>query len=329
MKRFQSTRILSFLLLIQFCLTACQLQTRNRIVQLIVSNDNDYDVNGVVNGISLQTVMDSLLTQDASSIQALDEQGRPVLTQIFDNGEQLLLLFECSALAHGESTYTLTANANQQSVTTDILPIAAELRCQQDIQAQGDSLVHLLDVSMLGGSLLPYPATTPRHPWNHVKLDVLAEGPLMCAYQLHYDTLYAVGDTLVEHRTLVMQRGSNLTIVRALLEEAAHLDTLRQLYQFAVTLPCQVSDSLIVDEAHDYLVIERNDTTALGLFVPDASQVYHQPDMRQEGFLLPFTPGKTLTWYVASGHTLTLPSAQKQLLQMHDAPLSICIVVHQ
>lgn len=343
---------LAFLLL-----SSCMNQQSERSVQLVVSNTSLHDLHGVVSGLSLQSVMDSLLVDEANSIAVLDEQGKPVMTQIFDNGQQKLLLFECSVLAEGESTYTLSASARVSASTdSNTLPIAHELRRLQQIRTQADtvrahlatalynweinectreadSLMRLLDVTLLGGRLYPYPASAPRNPWNYSQFSILAEGPLMCAYQLHYDTLRLAGDTLVEHRTLVMQRGSHLTIVRDLLENAGHQDTLQQLNQLAIALPCQLSDSLVVDQVHSYLAIEHHDSIATGLFVPSQTQSLRMADSRQSAFLLPFLPDSIMTYYVAhdlssSSTPLTLPDLQQELMQMHDAPLNVRIVVH-
>ena len=332
-------------------------QQSARSVQLVVSNSSLHTLHGVVSGLSLQSVMDSLQTNDASSIAMLDEQGKPVTTQIFDNGQQKLLLFECSVLAEGESTYTLSASTTASASTdSHTLPIAHELRRLQQIRTQADtarahlataiynweinertlvvdSLMRLLDVTLLGGRLYPYPASAPRNPWNYRQFSTLAEGPLMCVYQLHYDTLRIAGDTLVEHRTLVMQRGSHLTIVRDLLENAGHQDSLQQLDQLAIALPCLQSDSLVVDQALSNLAIEHRDSTATGLFVPSQTQSLRMADSRQAAFLLPFTPDSILTYYVAhdlssSSTPLTLPNLQQELMQTHDAPLNVRIVVH-
>lgn len=340
-------------------LGSCAEKRTDRVVHLVVSNENDYDVRNVVSGLSVQSVMDSLHATDASAILLTDAQGQPVQTQLFDNGEQRLLLFECSVLANGESTYTLsTTTAASDAVAcpaADPLPIAAELRRLQGIHAEADSaraslatalynweinerqhrldsLMLSLDVSLLGGRLYPYPASSPRNPWSYRHLDVLAEGPLMCAYQLHYDTLRVAGDTLVEHRTLMMQHGSHITIVRDQMENVARHDTLLQLDQLAVTLPRHSSDSLVVREDLGYLALERLDSTAIGLFVPDATQALHLAESRQVAFLLPFAADTTFTYYVATSApdsaVLTLPKALQELQQMHDAPLRVRIVVH-
>lgn len=349
---FHQLALCAFMLL---CLASCIEKQTVRNVQLIISNSSNHDKQGVVNGISLQAVMDSLQVREASSIAILDEQGQPVTTQLFDNGQQKLLLFECSVLANGESAYTLsTKAANQQPLPP--LPIAEQLRRLQQINIQADSararlasavynweinertrqldsILQLLDVSLLGGSLYPYPNSAPRNPWNYRKLDILSEGPLMCAYQLHYDTLRLAGDTLVEHRTLAMQRGSHITLVRDVMENAGHQDTLLLLNQLAIALPRQRTDSLIVRESLSYLILADADSGAKGLMVPGKSQSLTAADSRQVAFILPFTPDSVLTYFVANSaipaEPLSLTDAQQELSQMQDAPLRARIVVHE
>ncbi len=349
---FHQLALCAFMLL---CLASCIEKRSARNVQLIISNSSSHDKQGVVNGISLQAVLDSLQVSEASTIAILDEQGQPVTTQLFDNGQQKLLLFECSVLANGESTYTISTKADgypQQPA----LPIAERLRSLQPIRIEADSarvllasavynweinertrqldsIMQLLDVSLLGGSLYPYPNSAPRNPWNYRKLDILSEGPLMCAYQLHYDTLRLAGDTLVEHRTLAMQRGSHMTLVRDVMENAGHLDSLLQLRQLAIALPRQRTDSLIVRESLSYLILADADTDARGLMVPGQVQSLSTADSRQAAFLLPFTPDSVLTYFVANSAAPTEPfslaDVQQELSQMQDAPLSVRIVVHE
>lgn len=331
-------------------LTSCTTQSYEREVRIVVGNSNAYDLDSVVQGVSLSAVLDSLRTQDYSLLTLVDEQGRQVRTQLFDNGEQRLLLFECSVLAQGESSYTLRQEA---PLTDDQLAISTEisrgmaLRRQLDelrqtiatarwdtvpmLQQQADSLTHLLDVSLLGGYAYLTPGASPRNPWQYRNLDILTEGPLMCAYQLTYDTLYIQSDTLVEHRTLAMQRGTDLTIVRQLMENAGHQDTLLQCSQLYAGLPCYSSDSLIVDESLSYLAIQHSDSTTTGIFAPQQAGSIRSLENRLAAFLLPMQPDSLLTYYSlrssSAPSSLSLTKAQQELQRMHDAPLSVRLSV--
>lgn len=345
-------------------LTSCTTQSYEREVRIVVSNSNAYDLDSVVQGVSLSAVLDSLRTQDHNMLTLFDEQGRQVCTQLFDNGVQQLLLFECSVLAQGESSYTLRQEA---PLAEDKLAISAEisrgmaLRRQLDelrqtiatarwdtvpmLQHQADSLTRLLDVSLLGGYAYPSTDALPRipaysstgsqsrNPWQYRKLDILSEGPLMCAYQLTYDTLYIQSDTLIEHRTLAMQRGTDLTIVRHLLENAGHLDTLLQCSQLYAGLPCYSSDSLIVDESLSYLAIQHSDSTTTGIFAPQQTGSMRSIENRLAAFLLPMQPDSLLTYYTlrpsSAPSPLSLSKAQQELQRMHDAPLSVRLSVQQ
>lgn len=326
------------LLVAAVCLSSCTKQT-TRTVRLVVCNSNIYDVNGVVTGVSAQAVMDSLHIQDAHSIALFDEQGEPVATQLFDNGEQLLLAFECSVIAQGETTYTVRAG---HTGTLPLLPEASHMHQLFEEQTV-DSLRPLLDVSLLGGLINPYPALTtapaspltyssaPRNPWDYTHYDILAEGTLLCAYELHYDTLFVDGDSLLEHRTLLLQKGTPLTIVRDRFENVGRRDTLLQLKQLTVALNSLSSDSLLFDERRSFLAIQRADSSATGISFPEAQSLTKLAAAGQTGFLIPYQPDSVITFFVANnslkGDPQTFSKTLEELKKLQDPPLTTHIVI--
>ena len=85
-------------------LSACQ-QKKGHNVTIVVTNPTDRDIAGVIEGVPLKAVLDSLGVNEGTAIKLTDEMGKPVATQIFNNGQEDLLLFECNTLANGESSY--------------------------------------------------------------------------------------------------------------------------------------------------------------------------------------------------------------------------------
>lgn len=323
------------LLVAAVCLSSCTKQT-TRTVRLVVCNSNNYDVNGVVAGVSAQAVMDSLHIHDAQSIALFDEQGKPVVTQLFDNGEQLLLAFECSVLAQGEQAYTVQVG---HPVDSPLLPIAEEMNRWVKEQAV-DSLRPLLDIMTLGGSISPSANTSMPSPWDYKRFEVLAEGPLLCAYRLHYDTLLVNNDTLIEHRTLVMQQGTPLTIVRTYFENAGHQDTLLLFRQLAVKVPRRLADRMTTHPQESLKVVVRADSTVFGLRVqvPTLGVRNQQPAeeiseniLDFSGYYLPCQPDSTVTFFVASSSQPGDPSAFNRIFEalqrLPDPPLTTRIVV--
>lgn len=333
--------LLLSLLVAGACLSSCTKQT-TRTVHLVVCNSNSYDVSGVVTGVSAQTVMDSLRIKDAQSITLFDEQGKPVVTQLFDNGEQLLLLFECSVIAQGEQDYTVQSGrpVSNPSLHDGVpsLPVASQMRRWVKEQ-ETDSLRALLDITLLGGSITPSSDTSMPTPWDYKRFEVLAEGPLLCAYRLHYDTLLVNNDTLIEHRTLVMQQGTPLTIVRDCFENAGHQDTLLLFNQLDVKMPCSLTDSLVVRPQEAFMVIQRADSSALGLSVltSDSGLGVQRPaeviptHLGYSGFSLPCQPDSTVTIFVAStcqpGDTTAFNRIYETLQRLPDPPLTTRIVI--
>lgn len=324
------------LLVAAVCLSSCTQQT-TRTVRLVVCNSNIYDVNGVVTGVSAQAVMDSLHIQDAHSIALFDEQGEPVATQLFDNGEQLLLAFECSVIAQGETTYTVREGL---PTAGEVLPIANDMRRWVKEQAV-DSLRPLLDVMILGGSITPSANTSMPNPWDYKRFEVLAEGPLLCAYRLHYDTLLVNNDTLIEHRTLVMQQGTPLTIVRTCFENAGHQDTLMLFNQLAVKVPRYRTDLMTTYPQESFKIIEqRADSTVFGLRVnvptPGVKEQHPAEEIPETfldftGYYLPCQPDSTVTIFVASasqpGDSTAFNRIFGAMMRLPDPPLTTRIVV--
>lgn len=327
---------------------ACDKKTTTRSVQVIISNTTDQDAVNVVMGVSLQAAADSLEVSDSEPIIVLDDRGSQVATQVFDNGQQKLLLFECSVIANGECAYKLQTGT---PLIGEVLSVANEIDRTKNIRMQidsirndknnkseeskahlTDSLVHLLDATLLGGRVsLP---STARAPWNYSQLNTISEGTLMCAYQLKYDTLYVAGDTLVENRTLVMQRGSCITIVRDLFENAGRHDTLIQSKSLNIGLPVAKGDSLVLKDSLSYLAIQHNDSVSTGICVPNQQQFLRLADNHLAAFQLSFLPDSILTYYVVSDKAngtspLTLQRVESELQQLHNPGMTARIIVQK
>lgn len=311
-------------LLLILWLPSCTQQT-TRTVRLVVCNSNNYDVSGVVTGISVQAVLDSLHIKNTQTITLHDDQGNPVPTQLFDNGEQMLLLFECSVLAEGETAYTVQEGA---PFTGQKLSIAQKMR-QWFEEQKDDSTRQLLDVTLLGGSISP--DASIRNPWNYQRSEVLSEGALLCGYRLHYDTLFINNDTLLEHRTLIMQKGTPLTIVITQFENAGRQDTLLLFHQLAVKVPCHTSDSLMFNTKQSYMAIQRPDNSALGLYALHSDEAEMITEPGHAGFHIPCHTDSTITLMVASpsmsDDTLSLSRTLAELQHLQDPALITRIVV--
>ena len=87
--------------------SACQ-QKKGHNVTIVVTNPTNRDIAGVIEGVPLKAVLDSLGVNEGTAIKLTDEMGKPVATQIFNNGQENVLLFECNTLANGESSYYVT-----------------------------------------------------------------------------------------------------------------------------------------------------------------------------------------------------------------------------
>ena len=97
--------------------SACQ-QKNGHDVTIVVTNPTDRDIAGVIEGVPLKAVLDSLGVKEGTSIKLTDEMGKPVATQIFNNGNEDLLLFETNTLANGESSYFVSVRKASDPVLT-------------------------------------------------------------------------------------------------------------------------------------------------------------------------------------------------------------------
>ena len=97
--------------------SACQ-QKNGHDVTIVVTNPTDRDIAGVIEGVPLKAVLDSLGVKEGTSIKLTDEMGKLVPTQIFNNGNEDLLLFETNTLANGESSYFVSVRKTSDPVLT-------------------------------------------------------------------------------------------------------------------------------------------------------------------------------------------------------------------
>ena len=361
-------------------LSACR-QEVTRTVTLVVNNPTDHDINGVVDGISLQAVLDSLQVPNGTPIHLTDEMGRQVCTQIFDDGRQKLLLFESSTLANGESTYYV--NVGVDTVSSHCEPAVFMKHYPQrkddflwenesgiwraygpELQASGERAFgydiwvkntkamvgdkRMLDalrnwaiadsIRALGQPWLLSQAdsigeSTSFHrdhgngmdcyavgptlgggtaalvnegqlvlPWAWKTQRIVANGPLLAAVELDYDTLYVGADTVLEHRTIVAQKGTRFNIINV------QYEGLKEPHEIAVGLAYHADDdSIRLNTPAKYMAYsDPTDQPSLdpgrveiGVYVPTLTRT-----ALELGHLLCYAnyqPGETFTYYIGSG----------------------------
>lgn len=392
--------------IIALLLTACTQQQGERIVSLVVSNPTQHDAMGVVDGISLNAICDSLGVTPDVPLTVLDEDGKPVCTQIFDNGTEKLLLFESHTLANGESSYTVKAGVpdstfapsvfvkhyprrkddltweNESSIwraygpnlkDTDEHAYGYDIWCKNttrlvteerywkffrgwemadslnalELRAQADSTVRAMTFhenhgdgldaysvgpTLGGGTSALFPNGRIAYPWSWRSHKILAEGPLLAAFELTYDTTYVAGDTLVEHRTIVTQKGTRYNIVNVSYEGLTQ------------TLPIVAgivfhgeADSVRLSTAGHYICYsdpsDRKESSEGRVLVGIYSPTLTQTSLEQ-GHLLAiseYTPGETFTYYMGAGWSRgdcpSLDVMTAELQQMSDKPRQVRIVV--
>lgn len=391
-------------------LSACQKQAP-RQVTLVVSNETDHDIAGVIDGVPLQAVLDSLRVPAGTPLTIRDELGKSVTTQIFDDGATQLLLFETNTLAHGESIYYLSIGHDSiQEATSSAVSIkhypqrkddllwenesamwraygpelqtsgerafGYDIWCKNTKQLIGDtrmlnalanweradSLRKLEQPELLAIADSIGESTNFHHdhgdgmdcyavgptlgggtaallndgqivfPWAWKRHKILANGPLLAAVRLDYDTLYVGADTVFEHRTIITQKGTRFNIINV------EYEGLTTQHEIAVGIAYHSSDdSIRFNIANKYMAYadptdqpERNPGRVLiGTYVPSMTRT-----ALEQGHLLcigRYQPGETFTYYLGSGWSKgdcpSLSTMEKELKQMQEPARTVRIVV--
>lgn len=405
MKRYQNLWILALGVL----LSACQ-QEKQRQVTLVVSNPTAQDISGVVDGVPLQAVLDSLGVAAGTELTLIDERGNHVTTQIFNDGSQDLLLFESNTLANGESYYYVSVG--KDTAQTSVAPAvfvkhyprrkddllweneSAQWRaygpelqasgerafgydvwCKNtkeaigdrrmmthlDEHAKADSLQHLdnpdllpiadslrrtstfhrdhgdgMDCYAVGPTLGCGTAALLNEgllvlPWAWKSHKILANGPLLAAVRLDYDTLYVGNDTVMEHRTIIAQKGTRFNIINV------EYDGLSEPHEIAVGIVYHGDeDSVRVSPRQKYIAYsDPTDQPDLnpGRVLIGASIPTMTRTALEQGHLLgvaQYTPGETFTYYMGSGWSkgdcASLSVMTQDLEHLNDAPRTVSIV---
>lgn len=359
-------------------LSACQQKT-SRDVTIVVSNPTDAGITGVIDGIPLKPVLDSLGVEAGTPILLTDEMGKQVTTQIFNNGQEDLLLFESNTLANGESTYYVSVRKanepvievpsavfikhypqrkddlcweNESSIwraygpelqATNERAFGYDIWCKNTKEticddrmltalrgwAMRDSL-HAIGEHQLADSIghagsfhedhgkgMDCYAVGPTlgggtaallnegaivYPWAWKTHKILANGPLLGAVRLDYDTIYVGADTVIEHRTIITQKGTRFNIINV------EYDGLTQKHEIAVGIVWHGDeDSVRIDAANKYIAYsdptdqpQRNPGRVLvGAYVPTLTRTAFE-----QGHVLAianYKPGDTFTYYMGSG----------------------------
>ena len=388
--------------------SACH-QEHKKEVKLIVSNDTQHDAFGVVDGISLKAVLDSLGVPAGTPITLTDEIGDHVTTQIFNNGQEDLLLFESATLANGESTYFVhigvdpkagevipavfvkhypqrkddLAWENESSIwraygpelqATGERAYGYDIWCKNDKElccdermltalagwaaadslrelgekAKADSIDHAGSFHLdhgkgmdcyavgqtLGGGTAALLDTLGHiaYPWAWKSHRILADGPLLAAFELDYDTLRVGCDNVIEHRTIVTQEGTRFNLINVSYE--------------GLTRPLEIAVGIAFHGEPDSTRLSTkgkhiaySDPTdqpqrdpgrvLIGAYIPTLTRTAFE-----QGHLLgiaQYNPGDTFTYYMGSGWSkgdcADLKAMVEELGQMSDRARVTRIVV--
>lgn len=387
-------------------LSSCSQQQGSRVVTLIVSNTSQHDALGVVDGVSLSAVCDSLGVVPGTPLTVRNEEGRVVCTQVFNNGSHDLLLFESHTLANGESSYTVSVGApdstfqpsvfvkqyprrkddlaweNESSIwraygpelkATDERAYGYDIWCKNTkrlvtderyrkffrgyeiadslralgLDHQADSTIHAMTFhenhgdgldaysvgpTLGGGTAALYPSGRIAYPWSYRSHQILADGPLLAAFSLTYDTTYVAGDTLVEHRTIVTQKGTRYNIINV------SYDGLTQELPIVVGIALHSdADSARLNTEGRYICYsdpsDRCDSSEGRVLVGVYAPTLHATAI-EHGHVLgisTYRPGDVFTYYMGSGWSLgdcpSLDVMERELQLMADAPRTVRILV--
>ena len=170
------------------------------------------------------------------------------------------------------------------------------------------------------------------YPWAWRSHQILANGPLLAAFKLDYDTLLVGNDTVFEHRTIVTQKGTRFNIINVT------YDGLSSPHDIAVGIVYHDwPDSVRLDDKGRYIAYSDpsdqpgNDPgrVLVGAYIPTL-----QRTALEQGHLLGiahYTPGDTFTYYMGSGWSKgDCPSLEQmcsELQQLSEAPRSTRIMV--
>ena len=365
---------------------------------------------GVVSGIPLAPVLDSLGVSAGTPLKLTDEMGRHVTTQIFNNGEQDVLLFESNTLANGESSYYVSVRKPSDPTYTDSSAVfikhypqrkddlcwenessiwraygpelqatnerafgydiwcknSKELLCDDRMltalrgwamrdslheigqHALADSIGHAgsfhedhgkgMDCYAVGPTLGGGTAALLNEgaivfPWAWKKHTILANGPLVAAVRLDYDTIYVGTDTVMEHRTIITQKGTRFNIINV------EYDGLSAEHEIAVGIAFH-GDEDSVRLSKDYKYIAYSDPTdqpardpgrvLIGAYIPTLTRT-----ALEQGHLLgiaKYKPHEVFTYYMGSGWSKgdcpSLSAMTRELKQLGgEEPESVRIVV--
>lgn len=388
-------------------LTACH-QSQSHTVAVVVTNLTDQDAFNVIDGIPLKALQDSLGVSNGTNIRLINELGREVCTQVFDNGTENILLFESNTLANGESIYyastgqsTLNPDSIQTSVFVKQYPqrkndliwenesaiwrasgpetqlqgeriYGYDIWCKNTSEmvadermltaiahwAKADSLRALeqnqradsisragslyedhgngMDCYSVGSNLGGGTAALLNegsivYPWAWKTHEILANGPLLAAIRLNYDTLFVGNDTVFEHRTIVTQKGTRFNIINV------NYEGLRQGHEIAVGLAYHSDDdSIRLNREGKYIAYsdptdqpgKNPGRVLIGAYLPTMKRV-----ALEQSHLLgiaDYKPGDTFTYYLGSGWSKgdcpSLSAMIKELKQMQEPARTIKIV---
>jgi len=140
------------------------------------------------------------------------------------------------------------------------------------------------------------------YPWAWKTHKILANGPLLGAVRLDYDTIYVGADTVIEHRTIITQKGTRFNIINV------EYDGLKQEHEIAVGIVYH-GDEDSVRISNDNKYIAYSDPTdqpgnnpgrvLVGAYVPTLTRT-----ALEQGHVLAiakYKPGETFTYYMGSG----------------------------
>lgn len=170
------------------------------------------------------------------------------------------------------------------------------------------------------------------YPWAWKSHKILADGPLLAAFQLNYDTLRVGNDTVMEQRTIIAQKGTRFNIVNV------RYEGLKEAHDIAVGIVFHGDeDSTRLNLEGKYIAYSdptdqpsRNPGRVLvGAYVPTMKRV-----ALEQGHLMgiaTYEPGQTFTYYLGSGWSKgdcpSLNAMVSELEQMNDEPRNVRIVV--
>jgi len=392
-------------------LSACHSET-SRQVTIVVENNCNQMAEGVIDAVPLQALLDSLNVPAGTPLTLTDETGKHIVTQIFNDGQQDLLLFETCTLANSESLYFVTIGQdtaqcsvspavfikhyprrkddllwenesalwraygpelqrsgerafgydvwckNTSSLIGDhrmmkhlddhaqadslyrlelpeLVPIADSLRANSTFHRDhGDGMdCYAVGATLGGGTSALLNDGAIVYPWAWKSHKILANGPLLAAVRLDYDTLYVGSDTVMEHRTIITQKGTRFNIINV------EYDGLSSPHEVAVGIVFHgTEDSVRLDVRNKFIAY--SDPTdqpdlnpgrvLIGAYIPNMTRT-----ALEQGHALGiahYTPGQTFTYFMGSGWSKgdcsSLDAMTKELKELGEEPRTVRILTH-